>query len=252
MFARWAALKEPLAGSPRPLGSYSAGCLAGAKRLPESAHYQIMRPSRGRYYGHPELLAFLDRYAKHFRKQELLVGDLGMPRGGPMLSGHASHQIGLDADIWFYRAKRKLSRSQREQFSAPSYVAAERVTKSFQKAQSEMLKWAALDPAVERIFVNPAIKRQLCRDPALANAPWIAKIRAWWGHQEHFHVRLFCPAGAKDCAAQESLAAGDNGCGADLDWWFSAEAKEELAKRQREQAERIFPVLPEACRALAM
>ena len=31
----------------------------------------------------------------------LLIGDMSQPRGGPMLNGHSSHQIGLDVDIWF-------------------------------------------------------------------------------------------------------------------------------------------------------
>ena len=29
------------------------------------------------------------------------VGDMAQPRGGPLPFGHASHQTGLDVDIWF-------------------------------------------------------------------------------------------------------------------------------------------------------
>src|SRR5262249_11949985 len=89
---------------PRAIGFYSRGCLAGAVPLPITGpHWQIMRVSRNRYWGHPELIELLQRLsdkATNVGWPGLLVGDIGQPRGGPMLTGHASHQIGLDADIW--------------------------------------------------------------------------------------------------------------------------------------------------------
>ena len=65
--------------------------------------WQVMRLSRNRNWGHPKLVAFLERLAEKAKKvgwNGLLVGDMSQPRGGPMLTGHASHQVGLDADIW--------------------------------------------------------------------------------------------------------------------------------------------------------
>ena len=63
-----------------------------------------MRLSRNRIWGHPELIRLIERLATEAKAQDgwngLLVGDLSQPRGGPMLTGHASHQVGLDADIW--------------------------------------------------------------------------------------------------------------------------------------------------------
>jgi len=53
--------------------------------------------------------------------------DLGQPRGGPTLSGHRSHQSGLDVDIWFLLSKQAASRTlaynERETWGAPSVLA---------------------------------------------------------------------------------------------------------------------------------
>ena len=89
----------PLLGVPRSIGSYADGCLAGAVALPISGPiWQVMRLSRNRYWGNPSLVAFIKRLADHAKEvgwNGLLVGDMSQPRGGPMLSGHSSHQIGL-------------------------------------------------------------------------------------------------------------------------------------------------------------
>ena len=78
---------------------------------------------------------------------------------------------------------------------------------------------AAEDPAVERIFVNAAIKKAMCRE-AGSDRAWLAKVRPWWGHAEHFHVRLDCPPDSPQCKPQPPVPAGD-GCGHELDYWFT-------------------------------
>src|SRR5205807_1315716 len=78
-----------------------------------------------------------------------------------------------------------------------------------------LLEAFARSPEVERIFVNPAIKRALCRE-AGADRAWLERIRPWWGHNYHFHVRLACPRGEPECRNQAPPPPGD-GCGADLD-----------------------------------
>ena len=105
----------PLAA--RAIGSYAKGCVAGATALPvDGETWQVMRLSRNRNWGHPRLIGFLERLAEAACPQingwpGLLVGDTRQPRGGPMLTGHASHQIGLDADIWLTpMPDRRLSR----------------------------------------------------------------------------------------------------------------------------------------------
>ncbi len=221
------ATPAPLAA--RSIGAYARGCLAGAVALPvDGATWKVMRLSRNRNWGHPRLIAFLERFAEKGRAigwPGLLVGDMSQPRGGPMITGHASHQIGLDADIWFSpMPKRDLSRSDRETISAVSMVkmATREIDRStWTPIRTALVRQAALDPEVARIFVNPAIKKEMCEE-AKGDRGWLAKVRPWYGHNYHFHVRMACPPGAGDCRNQDSVPAGD-GCGADLAWWLGPE-----------------------------
>jgi penicillin-insensitive murein endopeptidase len=188
-----------------------------------------MRLSRERRFAHPELVAFVERLAATLRADGhpgLLVGDLAQPRGGPMTSGHRSHQSGLDADIWYLPAPpERLGRDRRETMSAVPLVTpgtleldAERFA-AFDTAA--VLRAAAGDPAVARIFVHPVVKRALCRRVDGERA-WLRKVRPWWGHDHHFHVRLACPAGEPACVEQDPPPPGD-GCDATLAWWFTDE-----------------------------
>jgi len=221
---------EPAAMAAAPIGYYSKGCLAGAQALPaDGAHWQVMRPARKRNWGHPALIAFLERFAPAAAQASgwpgILVGDLAQPRGGPMLTGHASHQLGLDADIWYLPMPvQRMSASERENLSSVSLVRADRLEvepATWTPGHAALLRTAAADGAVQRIFVNPAIKKALCASDK--GAPWLRKIRPEHGHDYHFHVRLHCPAGASQCESQEPPPEGD-GCDASLDWWFTHEA----------------------------
>ncbi len=211
----------------RTIGAYSKGCLAGAKALPINGKtWQVMRLSRNRNWGHPSLVKFLERLASQAPKtgwRGLLVGDMSQPRGGPMRTGHASHQVGLDADIWLTpMPARELTRAEREQMSATMVVAEDRLDVDpnvWTPAHVNVIKAAAQDSQVARIFVNAAIKKALCREAGNDRA-WLSKVRPWWGHDYHFHVRLTCPADSPDCTPQGAPEPGD-GCGSDLDHWFS-------------------------------
>jgi penicillin-insensitive murein endopeptidase len=156
---------------------------------------------------------------------------LGQPRGGPTVSGHRSHQTGLDVDIWFLLSTklngRMLTATERETWSAPSVVDIQSDVVDYRQwtqAHEKVLEAAARQPEVDRIFVNPSIKQALCEHKSEASAAWLRKIRPWWKHDDHFHVRLKCPENNTHCQSQESLPAGD-GCDASLAWWFSTEAK---------------------------
>ena len=222
---------SPAPGPARAIGSYARGCLAGATALPaDGPNWQVMRPSRDRAWGHPVLIAFLERLsvaAAGAQWPGLLVGDIGQPRGGPMLTGHASHQIGLDADLWLTPMPgRRLSAAERDEMAASKFVAqsGDDVDPNLWRPQHrELLKAAARIATVARIFVNPAIKRALCRE-AGADRDWLRLIRPWWGHDDHFHLRLLCPQGEPECQDQPAPPAGD-GCGAELDRWFTPKAK---------------------------
>jgi penicillin-insensitive murein endopeptidase len=211
----------------RTIGFYAKGCLAGALALPiNGSTWQVMRLSRNRNWGHPSLVDYLERLSEKGAKlgwRGLLVGDMSQARGGPMLTGHASHQVGLDADIWLTpMPDRELTRLEREEMSATMAVAPDRKDVDpnvWTPAHAALIKTAAEDPLVQRIFVNPAIKRALCRDPGHDRA-WMSKVRAYWGHDYHFHVRLRCPADSPECKPQDPVQAGD-GCGKELDHWFT-------------------------------
>lgn len=216
-------------GSPQraaSFGSYSRGCVAGAASLPETGPtWQAMRLSRNRNWGHPQLIDFVQDLSRKAAAlpgwNGLYVGDMSQPRGGPMTSGHASHQIGLDADIWMLPGSDlTLSRSARENISSISMQRASGayVNSSWTRAHHELLKAAASDPRVARIFVFPGAKVQMCNDET-GDRSWLRKIRPWYGHHYHFHVRLNCPAGATGCVNQTPPPVGD-GC-ADAQAWVN-------------------------------
>jgi penicillin-insensitive murein endopeptidase len=218
---------EPANLEARTIGFYAKGCLAGGLALPINGKtWQVMRLSRNRNWGHPSLVQFLERLADQAPKtgwHGLLVGDMSQPRGGPMITGHASHQVGLDADIWLTpMPDRELSREEREEMSATMVVAENRKDvdpKVWTPAHVAVIKAAAQDPNVARMFVNAAIKKALCRD-AGSDRAWLSKVQPWWGHDYHFHVRLNCPADSPACTPQPARPAGD-GCGKELDHWFT-------------------------------
>ena len=223
--------RRPMPAPPmqsRVIGFYAKGCLAGATALPINGKtWQVMRLSRNRNWGHPALVQFLERLSDKGAKQGwrgLLVGDMSQARGGPMLTGHASHQVGLDADIWLTpMPDRELTRGEREEMSATMVVAQDRRDVDpnvWTPAHVAIIRTAAEDPRVERIFVNPAIKKALCRD-AGANREWLHKVRPYWGHDYHFHVRMRCPADSPDCKPQDPVPPGGDGCGKELDHWFT-------------------------------
>jgi penicillin-insensitive murein endopeptidase len=250
LFKLWEQAVEPSSASSESIGSYSAGCLAGASKLAiDGEGYSVMRLSRLRNFGHPTLVSYLEDLGKKARTAglpRLMIGDLGRPRGGPMASGHASHQTGLDVDIWYdFAGKKAPSRKERETRGASSYVNRDgSIKKSWGDKQRRLLEIAASSDSVDRIFVHAGIKRDLCQK--MPDAPWLGKLRPWWGHDDHLHVRLKCPAGSANCEAQDSIAELGPQCGKELEWWFSAEAREEWNKKKGSIG-RVFPALPAAC-----
>ena len=212
------------AQAPEPFGSYAKGCVAGAVRLPETGPtWQAMRLSRNRNWGHPETIDFLQDLSRFAAKQPgwagLYIGDISQPRGGPMLTGHRSHQIGLDADIWMLPAGNlRLSRNKRENISSISLRRAggAYVNNNWSRAHHRIIREAAKDPRVARIFVFPGAKVQMCNDEK-GNKRWLRKVRPWWGHHYHFHVRLSCPRGMRGCVNQDPPPRGD-GCAEAQQW----------------------------------
>lgn len=227
------AMRDAAPLAPQAIGTYAKGCLAGAVQLPETGPtWQAMRLSRNRNWGHPEMIAFIARLGEAAVREAgwagIYVGDISQPRGGPMTSGHASHQMGLDADIWMLPARRlDLSRSERESISSVNVRSADqtRVTEAFTYGHMALLRAAALDPAVDRIFVTPPVKIAMC-NAETGNKDWLQKIRPLQGHNYHFHVRLKCPRDSRGtCETQRptvrELSNGGNGCDETLNWWVT-------------------------------
>jgi penicillin-insensitive murein endopeptidase len=243
----WAQFRTPTLNPPRSIGGYSAGCIDGAVALPKVGEgFRVAKPERNRVFGHP-LLVGLIRDLGHklvaLKQPPLSVGDLGQARGGPAPTGHASHQTGLDVDLWFLPP-----------VAGEAVSMVDRATKQpspkFTAAVMHLLEMTASDARVERIFVNPVLKRAICEKPPSGDRGWLRKLRPWWGHDDHFHVRLACPTDSPACTAQAPLPPGD-GCG-ELAWWFDEKAQADREKGHQTYAAKVgaAPPLPEGCRVL--
>jgi penicillin-insensitive murein endopeptidase len=223
------AQRTPAKLSSRSIGSYAKGCLAGAAMLPiNGPAWQAMRLSRNRIWGHPSLITLIERLAVEAKNLDgwngLLIGDISQPRGGPMLTGHASHQIGLDADVWLTpMPDHELTAEEREMVLATKVVLDHRRinVKVWTPGHARLIKRAASYPEVARIFVHPPIKAQLCKW-ATGERSWLAKVRPYYGHDYHFHIRMKCPPGSPGCKNQWTPQPKDGtGCGEELAYWLS-------------------------------
>ncbi|MGH1349794.1 MAG: penicillin-insensitive murein endopeptidase [Methyloligellaceae bacterium] len=213
-------------------GSYAKGCLAGAKMLPANGPaWQAMRLHRNRNWAHPKMVDLVMKIATDAQKVDgwpgLLVGDLAQPRGGPMITGHASHQVGLDADIWLRPLpKKRFTKKQQygANISAISMIKRGKDRKwtinekHWKPGHVKLLKRAATSPGVARIFIHPAIKKALCQ-ASDKDKSWLKRVRPWWGHHYHFHIRMNCPTGSVGCQNQPAPPS-DHGCGKQLDYWL--------------------------------
>jgi penicillin-insensitive murein DD-endopeptidase len=248
----------PAAMQTRAIGFYSHGCIAGARALPINGEtWQVMRLSRNRNWAHPDMVALVERLSAKVHKEAgwpgILVGDMSQPRGGPMLTGHASHQVGLDADIWLTpMPNRQLSRNEREDMSAVMMVAPDRLDIDpgvWTPGQLTLIRVAAQEPSVQRIFVNAAIKKALCRE-AKGDRSWLSKIRPMYGHDYHFHIRIKCPPGSSECESQPAPSDGEGCSAADLAYWFKEEVihPKPPAEPPKPKPPMTMAQLPSACR----
>ena len=223
----WQKITQPVPGSAQSIGSFSNGCIVGADTLPiQSEHYQVMRTDQRRYFGHPDLVMFIQRLSRQ-------VSNLGM---GTVLIG----------DIFLQLPKTRWTSAQLLRPQALDLVSRDgkHVVSTLWKPEIfSLIKLAAQDKDVTRIFVNPAIKQQLCFD-AGTDRDWLRKVRPWFQHRAHMHVRLRCPADSLECEDQPLPPPGD-GCGAELQSWFEP-PKPGTTKPEKKTP----PPLPPSCQAL--
>lgn len=246
----------PAATPAKSYGFYSKGCFSGGVAIAtDGPHWQAMRLSRNRRWGHPTMINLVEKLSRDAAQDGwpgLLLGDISQPRGGPMLTGHASHQIGLDADIWLTpMPNRKLSVNERENMSATSMIKPKSLhvdDRLWTPAHAALLKRAATYKEVERILVHPGIKKKLC-ETVTGDRAWLRKVRPFWGHDYHFHIRIGCQPGSVGCKAQANVAPGE-GCDKSLAWWFTDEPWRKSGNPDAPKARDVMTMksLPAACR----
>ncbi|MGV3551114.1 penicillin-insensitive murein endopeptidase [Rhizobium sp.] len=243
-----------------PLGFYAKGCLAGGIAIPsDGPAWQVIHPSRNRRWGTPDMIALVQRLAREAKASDgwngLLIGDISQPRGGPMLTGHASHQIGLDADIWLTpMPDRKLTYQEREVVPEASVLKSSMMSvdnRKWTKSHQRLIIRAASYPQVERVFVHPAIKKKLCDTVTGADRSVLNKIRPIYGHHYHFHIRMKCPAGSSGCEDQADPPI-DSGCGKEVADWLDKVKPRPVVKPTKpvkvvKPRQMMLRALPNAC-----
>jgi penicillin-insensitive murein DD-endopeptidase len=148
---------------------------------------------------------------------------------------------------------RRLSAQERESMSAVSMIKKGGLTvdgRLWTPAHARLLERAANYSEVERILVHPGIKKKLC-DTVTGDRSWLRKIRPFWGHDYHFHVRIGCQPGSNGCKAQDAPP-NDDGCGKSLAWWFTEEPWRPNKNPDAPKARDIMTMasLPKQCRVV--
>jgi penicillin-insensitive murein endopeptidase len=137
------------------------------------------------------------------------------------------------------------------------------LTRHWTPAHAQLLRIAASHPQVDRIFVAAIVKSELCRIASPEDREWMQRIRPIAGHNYHFHVRLRCPAGSRDCETQSptvaELSRGGDGCDDTLEWWLTDYLNPPRVPRdpnapppepRRHPREYTLADLPNQCRAV--
>lgn len=253
---RMAAAATPLGPAPGPLRIIGAGtgCIAGAQLLPpRGPGYEVIRAPISSFWGAPETISGVELLAAEARAAglpPLYIGDLSGPRGGPLSGGHVAHQRGVDVDIYLdTEPKPALPQSALDRLTPPPIVpyGATQVDPALWSGQTVTLIHLATElPGLDRLLVNPIIKRKLC-ETVVGDRAWLHKVRPWWGHWAHMHLHFACPPGQPACVNQPPVPPGD-GCDQTLAWWFLPDGS--VRPPPPAKPGTPPPTLPIACRAI--
>jgi penicillin-insensitive murein endopeptidase len=202
----------------RSIGSPTEGHLAGGARIEESPWLRIVPCHRDEdvRWGLPTLTSMIDRAARSVRKEfpdsVLSVGHLSRRDGGEV-EMHASHESGRDADLGFYVVNQQGKSIFAEHFvafvgdgTAPSWPGAK-----FDDARNWSLVASMVADGhahVSYLFVASPLRARLLAYAQRIGAPYAIRVRASevmaqprgsLPHDDHFHVRISCPAGMEGC-----------------------------------------------------
>jgi penicillin-insensitive murein endopeptidase len=201
---------------------YSGGSLFNADLLPAEGfgYVKIHRP-RQRGYGSFDLVEILKDAAAKMQiafpsRDRTMIGDMSAEHGG-YISGHASHQNGLDADVAYIRVDQTEQDPESTSGFHESFVRNGKVTENFDYPRNwAYAKTLISTGRVQRIFVNAAIKKGFCAWAKAVNEmeserETLKRLRVISGHTDHFHIRITCPRNSPSCKPQEDMSE-DTGC----------------------------------------
>ena len=195
------------------LGFYSNGKLAQAVKFTSDEDYLLLLfPRRDRHYANQVLIKLVEESFKKYKdinpsSERLQIGEVAARFGGH-LSGHNSHQNGLDLDAIYLRSDLTEDEVDRPYGYRESFVEAGRVTENFDIARNwELFKIFVATGQVGRIFVDLAIKKEMCAYATImgelySETETLRALRPWPNHDDHFHLRILCPADNTRCQAQ--------------------------------------------------
>ena len=240
---------------PLSYGAPNAGKLYSGQRLPSSKSLEVKEGAHA--WGLPSLVRGLRRAAarvssKH-RGSMLFVGDLSAKSGGPLL-GHNSHQSGRDADVGFYMVSDKGKHVNPHRFVAFGGNGRPRGTESvrFDDERNWLLIQTLLEDEkanVQYLFVSSSLRARLLAYAAKKNLPkdLLAKAAATLMspkdgdvHDDHFHVRIACPASMLPACVDDPSARAPAPAASDKDSGKAearAEKKGEAASSEKSGAE---------------
>ncbi len=233
-------------------GPFTGGCIQGAQQLPaEGEGFRTIHLNRSSFWGAPQTIERIEQLGREVHEAglpDVYVEDISRRFGGPLPGGHLSHQVGMDADIGLdMRPRSKLIQAELEKVELPTLVQPDGkavLADRWSDRVVTLLHLAASLPEVDRILVNPAIKKQLCQT-VTGDRSWLHLIRPWYGHAAHMHIRFRCPPGQAECQQAGPPPAGD-GCDQTLQWWFDQIDHPSPASSAPERV----PVPPAACKAV--
>lgn len=202
------------------VGFYSKGSLINPSQLPNDGvgFLKLFQP-RDRAYATQDLVTLIENAASAIALafpggERMQMGDFSQREGG-QISGHASHQNGLDVDVKFFNhAHLEQDPMGTNGFDEIFVDEKNQVTPNYDFERNEALVKFVVDSGlVRRIFVDGNIKKAFC-DRAKASGEyrddleWLRRLRPLEGHQDHFHIRIACPTSSPNCVAQEEPPLG--------------------------------------------